>query len=165
MDFAASSAATSAQLNRILSGCLVSDRSGNHLHTFHTVEFESDLYRGIMRARCYPFNMPRHQFHGKNAKVRHLRVLCCKSITYLICQAYYRLICKIYLKHSMYIPKIFMVYIVYRTVWPLSHHIRTTLATEVLVMTLFHPLLTQTACGLCAHSSSLHVLCAPHSQL
>ena len=65
----------------------------------------------------------------------------------------------------MSIPKIFMVYIVYRTVWPLSHHIRTTLATGVLVMTLFHPLLTQTACGLCAHSSSLHVLCTPHLQL
>jgi hypothetical protein len=35
---------SSAQLNRILTGCLVSDRRGNNLHTFHTVEFESDLY-------------------------------------------------------------------------------------------------------------------------
>ncbi len=62
-------------LNRILTGCLVSDRRGNNLHTFHTVEFESDLYRGVMRARCYPFNMAGHRFRGKNVKVCHLRVL------------------------------------------------------------------------------------------
>ncbi len=53
-----------------------------------------------------------------------------------------------------------MVYIVHRTAWPLSPHIRTTLATGVLITTL-HPLLTQIASGLCAHSSSSHVLCAP----
>ncbi len=35
---------SSAQLNQILTGCLVSDRRGNNLHTFHTVEFDSDLY-------------------------------------------------------------------------------------------------------------------------
>ena len=67
---------TSAQLNRIL-GCLVTDRRGNNLHTFqcfHLVEFESDLYRGVMRARCYPFNMAQHRFRGKNVKVRDLRV-------------------------------------------------------------------------------------------
>ena len=40
-------------------------------------------------------------------------------------------------------------------------HILTTLATGVLITTLLHPLLTQPACGLCAHSSSSHVLCAP----
>jgi hypothetical protein len=65
---------SSDQLNRILTGCLVSDRRGNNLHTFHTVEFESDLYRGVMRARCYPFNMAQHRFRGKNVKVRDLRV-------------------------------------------------------------------------------------------
>uniref|UniRef100_A0A7S0MA28 Uncharacterized protein n=1 Tax=Cryptomonas curvata TaxID=233186 RepID=A0A7S0MA28_9CRYP len=64
---------SSAQLNRILTGCLVSDRRGNNLHSFHTVEFESDLYRGVMRARCYPFNMAEHRFRGKNIKVRHLQ--------------------------------------------------------------------------------------------
>ena len=57
-------------LNRILTRCLISDRRGNNLHTFHCVEFESDLYRGIMRARCYPFNMAQHRFRGKNVKVR-----------------------------------------------------------------------------------------------
>ena len=65
---------SSDQLNRILTGCLVSDRQGNNLHTFHTVEFESDLYRGVMRARCYPFNMAQHRFRGKNVKVRDLLV-------------------------------------------------------------------------------------------
>ena len=57
-----------------------------------------------------------------------------------------------------------MVYIVDRTVWPLSLPIRTTLANVVLITTLLHPFLTQTACGLCAHSSSSHVLCAPPTQ-
>ena len=57
-----------------------------------------------------------------------------------------------------------MFYIVHRTAWPLFSHISTTLATEVLITTSLHPLLTQTACGLCAHSSSSHVLCAsPHA--
>ena len=31
-------------LNRILQTCLVSDRKGINIHTFQTVEFESDLY-------------------------------------------------------------------------------------------------------------------------
>jgi len=57
-----------------------------------------------------------------------------------------------------------MVYIVDRTVWPLSLPIRTTLANVVLITTLLHPFLTQTACGLCAHSPSSHVLCAPPTQ-
>ena len=69
---------SSAQLNHILTSCLVSDRRGNNLHTFHTVEFEeSDLYRGVMRARCYPFNMEEHRFRGKNIKVLRLRVHQC----------------------------------------------------------------------------------------
>ena len=58
-----------------------------------------------------------------------------------------------------------MVYFVHRTVWQLSPPILTTLATGVLITTLLHPLLTQTACGLCAHSSSSHVLCAPPTRL
>ncbi len=53
-------------------GCLVSDRWGNNLHTFDTLEFESDLYRGVMRAWCYPFNIARHRFCGKNVKARDL---------------------------------------------------------------------------------------------
>ena len=65
---------SSAQLNHILTSCLVSDGRGDNLHTFHTVEFESDLYRGVMRARCYPFNMAEHRFRGKNIKVLRLRV-------------------------------------------------------------------------------------------
>jgi hypothetical protein len=69
---------SSAQLNHILTSCLVSDRRGNNLHTFHTVEFEeSDLYRGVMRARCYPFDMEEHRFRGKNIKVLRLHVHQC----------------------------------------------------------------------------------------
>jgi hypothetical protein len=60
---------STATLNRILQTCLVSDRKGHNIHTFQTVEFESDLYRGVMRARCYPFDMERHRFRGRNVKV------------------------------------------------------------------------------------------------
>ena len=60
---------STATLNRILQTCLVFDRKGNNIDTFQTVEFESDLYRGVMRARCYPFNMENHQFRGRNVKV------------------------------------------------------------------------------------------------
>ncbi len=51
---------STATLNRILQTCLVSDRKGHTIHTFQTVELESDLYCGVMRARCYPFNMEHH---------------------------------------------------------------------------------------------------------
>ncbi len=33
------------------------------------VEWESDLFRGVMRARCYPFKMPKRRFHGFNPQV------------------------------------------------------------------------------------------------
>ena len=48
---------STATLNIILQTCIVSDRKGNNIHTFQTVEFKSDLYCWVMRARCYPFNM------------------------------------------------------------------------------------------------------------
>ncbi len=60
---------STATLNRILQTCIVSDPRGINIHTFQSVEFESDLYRGVMRARCYPFNMERHRFRGGNVKV------------------------------------------------------------------------------------------------
>ena len=60
---------STATLNRILQTCIVSDSRGINIHTFHTVEFESDLYSRVLRARCYPFNMERHRFRGRNVKV------------------------------------------------------------------------------------------------
>jgi hypothetical protein len=60
---------SSEALNNILIHCLVSNRRGDNLHTFQCVEFESDLYRGVMRARCFPFKMAQHRFYGKNVKV------------------------------------------------------------------------------------------------
>jgi len=32
-------------------------------------DWESDLCRGVMRARCYPFDMPKHRFHWFNPQV------------------------------------------------------------------------------------------------
>ena len=56
---------TQLNLNSILTGCLLSDRRGNSLHTSLTVEFESDLYRGVMRARYYPLNMDQYPLSWK----------------------------------------------------------------------------------------------------
>ncbi len=54
--------------NRILQTCIVPDSRGINIHTFQSVEFESDLYRGVMSTRCYPFNMEHHRFWGRNVK-------------------------------------------------------------------------------------------------
>ena len=51
----------------------------NHIHhvhvvdialsTFGCVEWESQLFRGVMRARCYPFNLAKKSFHSCNPQV------------------------------------------------------------------------------------------------
>ncbi len=38
------------------------------LTSFGCVEWESELFRGTMRARCYPFDMPKRRFHSFNPK-------------------------------------------------------------------------------------------------
>ena len=43
---------------------MVFERDGCLLQTFGCLEWESQLYRGIMHARCYPFNMWGHSFHN-----------------------------------------------------------------------------------------------------
>jgi hypothetical protein len=55
--------------NDILRNHLVHDRKGCLLRTFGCVEWEYELFRGIMLARCYPFNLPRHRFHNMNIQV------------------------------------------------------------------------------------------------
>ena len=56
---------TPAELNSILHDHVV----GGELTTFGCMEWESDMFRGVMRARCYPFDMPKRRFHGFNPKV------------------------------------------------------------------------------------------------
>ena len=46
---------TPAELNHILNAHVVDET----LTTFGCVEWESQLFRGTMRARCYPFNLPK----------------------------------------------------------------------------------------------------------
>jgi hypothetical protein len=58
-----------SELNDILRKHLVRDRKGCSLRTFGCVEWESELYRGIMRSRCYPFNLQGHRFHNMNIQV------------------------------------------------------------------------------------------------
>ena len=56
---------TPAELNHILQDHVVH----GELTTFGCVEWQSQMFRGTMRARCYPFNMPKRHFHGFNPKV------------------------------------------------------------------------------------------------
>ena len=58
-----------AELNSILQTHVVCGRDCCALHTFGCLEWESELYRGVMRARCYPFNMRGHRFHGLKRQV------------------------------------------------------------------------------------------------
>ena len=62
---------TPAELNHILQSHVVDGA----LTTFGCVEWESELCRGVMRARCYPFDMPKHRFHGMNPKVKYIDVI------------------------------------------------------------------------------------------
>ena len=57
------------ELNAILQEHLVLDRNGNSLECFGCVRWESDLYRGFMRARCYPFKLPELRFYDLNPQV------------------------------------------------------------------------------------------------
>ena len=59
---------TPAELNHILQSHVVDGA----LTTFGCVEWESELCRGVMRARCYPFDMPKRRFHGMNPKVKYI---------------------------------------------------------------------------------------------
>ena len=56
---------TPNELNHILQAHVVD----GSLTTFGCVEWESELFRGVMSARCYPFKMPKHRFHGFNPQV------------------------------------------------------------------------------------------------
>ena len=58
-----------AELNHILQSHVVDGT----LTTFGCVEWESELCRGVMSARCYPFDMPKHRFHGMNPKVQYIQ--------------------------------------------------------------------------------------------
>ncbi len=56
---------TPDELNHILQAHVVD----GSLTTFGCVEWESELFRGVMSARCYPFKMPKHRFHSFNPQV------------------------------------------------------------------------------------------------
>ena len=60
---------TVAQLNSILMNNLVPNRDGGHLRTFTHLQWECEDYRGLPKARCYPFDLDGHRFRGKNPQV------------------------------------------------------------------------------------------------
>jgi hypothetical protein len=85
---------STATLNRILQTCIMSDSRGINIHTFQTVELESDLCHGVMRARCYPFNMKQHRFRGENVKVStytwYMYCICYVYTDYMLCIYMYK---------------------------------------------------------------------------
>ena len=83
---------TPAELNHILQAHVVD----GSLTTFGCVEWESQLFRGVMRARCYPFDMPKRRFHGTTVKV---------------CYPYFHLLYWIITCISWYIPVYTMIYL------------------------------------------------------
>jgi hypothetical protein len=58
---------TPAELNNILSAH--HDVVDCALTTFGCVEWELQLFRGVMSALCYPFNLPKRHFHSCNPQV------------------------------------------------------------------------------------------------
>ena len=58
-----------SELNNILRAHVVFDRNDCSLQTFGCLEWESELYRGIMSTRCYPFKMRGPRFHNMNPQV------------------------------------------------------------------------------------------------
>ena len=69
---------TVPELNSILVNNIVTCQGpGNgvgHLRTIGCVRLESELCKGLPNIQCYPFNLDKHCFHGKNPKV--LKQLC-----------------------------------------------------------------------------------------
>ena len=127
------------KLNIILQRCLVSDRKGLNIHTCQMLEFESDLYRGIMRARCYPFDAQEYRFRGYNVKVHCMPHCFCLYL---------------FASYTRYIPCIYHVYTWYmadflclRIVWQPSHLIHFTLGIVMMATLLKMPCRIQTACG------------------
>lgn len=59
---------TVGELNGILDNNLVAGTQG-HLRTFGCIQWESELFNGRPKARCYPFDLPKHRFRGANRKV------------------------------------------------------------------------------------------------
>ena len=77
---------TPDELNHILQAHVVD----GSLTTFGCVEWESELFRGVMRARCYPFKMPKHRFYSFNPQV--FIPYYSSTYLYILCACYYVLV-------------------------------------------------------------------------
>jgi hypothetical protein len=73
------------QLNSILASNLVptGNWDGGHLRTFTTLQWESDDYRGLPKARCYPFDLNGHRFRGQNPQVCTMYYISCYIRCYI----------------------------------------------------------------------------------
>lgn len=65
---------TVGELNSILENNLVAGTTG-HLRTFGCIQWENEVYIGRPKARCYPFDMPKHRFRGANPQVLACAIL------------------------------------------------------------------------------------------
>ena len=88
-----------------------------------------------MRAWCYPFNMAQQRFRN------------------IILHPYYRYMICIFGEKTWYIVMVYRPQDCLATIPPYPHYIGASGSDYDVV-----PFLTQTECGLCAHSSSAHVL-------
>ena len=55
------------------------------LTTFGCVEWESELFLGVMRARCYPFKLPKRRFDGMNPQVQYFTYKYVQVHSYTYC--------------------------------------------------------------------------------
>ena len=84
------------ELNSILGNNLVPGTNGHlrtfgaiqwecgtngHLRTFGAIQWECKLFNGRPKARCYPFDLPKHRFRGRTLKV-------CDLCTDIVCGMY-----------------------------------------------------------------------------
>jgi hypothetical protein len=63
-----------SKLNTILENNLV-PRSKGHFRTIRCIEWESERFDGRPKGRCYPFDLPKQWFRGKNPQVLNFSVL------------------------------------------------------------------------------------------
>ncbi len=91
---------TPAELNHILQTHVVAGT----LTTFGCVEWESNMCRGVMCARCYPFDLSKQHFHRINPKVMYIHC------TYIVHTWYTQSIYIIINIHIMYIHGIYIVH-------------------------------------------------------
>jgi hypothetical protein len=75
--------------------------------SIYPLEWESDLNRGVMCARYYPFDMPKHSFHGINPNVMYIH----HTNTYIHFIHLHMYILCIYMVYTMFVDVCTILYL------------------------------------------------------